>query len=176
MYLCVAYPEIERPALDEIQAFRRDYDPNYALIEPHFTIVFPLVGFDEHELTNHIESRISEVSKINCVLDTIEPHESNLDGLRYLFLTPTRGAEQISSLHDTLYADKLASHLNIDEPYQPHLTIVSSESSGNPKRIMELTSIAQKQIILPIAVQINSITLCDFTDGHITNLNEFDLG
>ena len=46
---------------------------------------------------------------------------------------------------------------------------------GNPKRITELTSIAQKQITLPISIQINSITLCDFTDGHITNLNEFDL-
>ena len=71
LFLCVAYPDIEQPAFDQIQAIRRSHDPNFALIQPHFTIVFPVSGLNELELTNHIRFQISEVSQIDCELDTI---------------------------------------------------------------------------------------------------------
>ena len=172
LFLCVAYPDIEQPAFDQIQAIRRSYDPNFAPIQPHFTIVFPVSGLNELELTNHIRFQISEVSQIDCELDTIETHESGLDGRQYLFLTPTKGAKHISALHDALYTGSLAPHLNHDEPYQPHITIGSTDKANTARKI---SAAATKQISLPVAARVRSITLSRFTEGHVTTLNEFEL-
>ncbi len=42
--LVVAYPELSKSDYDRIQAFRQMHDPlYYDVVEPHFTIVFPVL-------------------------------------------------------------------------------------------------------------------------------------
>ena len=45
------------------------------------------------------------------------------DERAYVFLVPDDGYATISRLHDALYAGPLASHLRLDLPYVPHITI-----------------------------------------------------
>ncbi|MCC5663695.1 2'-5' RNA ligase family protein [Nostoc sp. CHAB 5784] len=102
-----------------INKFRQKYDPQVDLIEPHITLVFPLLqSIDEDSLTLHIKS----------ILSTWKPFPIHLKGLQkswdeYLFLMVQEGKEDIIKLHNELYTGILAEYCRENPPFVPHLTL-----------------------------------------------------
>jgi 2'-5' RNA ligase len=114
-YAVVYFPKND---LKQIQDFRKKYDPQWEIIDPHITLVFPFSDLPEEAIINHVEN----------IVGTIKPFEIQLKGLmksfdHCLFLLVQEGKEHIMGLHDQLYKDSFTSYLRADIPFVPHMTI-----------------------------------------------------
>ncbi len=120
MYALVHYPDIE---LRAIQQFRQRHDPQFDLIGPHITLLFPVpdcVG--EEALVCHIDQ----------VLRGWRPFEIGLREVQiawddYLYLLVQEGKETLVRLHDEIYTGILREYLRADLPYIPHVTLGKAE-------------------------------------------------
>ena len=116
VYALVHYPNVDTR---RISLFRKKYDPQAGLIEPHITLMFPvpeLVG--EDNLVHHLQN----------VLSNRRPFPIHLQGLQkswddYLFLMVQEGCGDIIDLHGRIYTGLLADYRKEDTPFVPHLTL-----------------------------------------------------
>jgi 2'-5' RNA ligase len=124
LYAVVHYPDIDT---HHINQFRKKYDPQSHLIEPHITLVFPFPErISENNLTHHVEG----------VLKNLGPFPIHLQGLQkswddYLFLLIGQGNTDIKNLHTELYTGILAAYWRVDCPYVPHLTLGSFSGAAD---------------------------------------------
>lgn len=106
--------------IDKINSFRGKYDPQWHIIPPHITIVFPLSEISENQLIEHVEN----------IAKDIQPFSIHLIGLTKtsdgcLFLLVKECNEKIINLHDKLYSGILDSYIPTDFPFVPHITLGS---------------------------------------------------
>jgi 2'-5' RNA ligase len=117
-YAVVHYPNIDT---HHINQFRQKYDPQFHLIKPHITIVFPLPdSLGKSNLIHHVESAIKNSKPFPIHLQGLQISSDN-----YLFLLVEEGNVGINNLHIELYRGMLASYQRQDLPYVPHLTLGS---------------------------------------------------
>lgn len=116
LYALVHYPAVE---LRSINLLRSKYDPQFHLIAPHITIMFPTPdSIGESSLVSHIES----------VLRRWESFPIRLKGLQqswdeYLFLLLNKGVGDVIRLHEEIYAGLLSEYRNEVRPFIPHMTL-----------------------------------------------------
>ena len=116
LYAVIHYPDIDA---HHINQFRKKYDPQFDLIEPHITLVFPVPEFiGESNLTRHIETVLKNWSPFPIHLKSLQ---GSSDG--YLFLLVQEGYVDINNLHTELYTGILAEYRRGDLPYVPHMTL-----------------------------------------------------
>jgi 2'-5' RNA ligase len=131
IYALVHYPNID---IRRINQFRRKYDPQVELIEPHITVVFPVSeSIGEDNLVHHFESVLG-----NWQGFPIHILECQISSDDYVFLLIKEGNADIIRLHDELYTGVLAGYLRKDIPFVPHLTLgVLNQSSMDRDRVLE---------------------------------------
>jgi len=113
----VIFPRFEQ--IDLIEQLRGIYDPLASSIEPHITLVFPFESdIAPQHIRYHIEQSIHSITPFPIVLRGVTGHEGE-----YLFLNVKHGNDQLIELHDRLYTGLLASHLNDQHTFVPHLTV-----------------------------------------------------
>lgn len=135
--LVVAYPNIERDALDRVQAIRRQYDAGqHAIIAPHITLVFPDQRVSEADLARHAASVADRTPSIDAVLGETHLDHERATGLWRVFLTPTIGGPALAVLHDRLYEGIMAPSLRADLPYVPHVTIATSPDADICRQVI----------------------------------------
>jgi 2'-5' RNA ligase len=116
IYALVYYPNIDT---QKINQFRKKYDPQIDLIQPHITLMFPVPeSIGKSFLINHIEN----------VLSDWKPFPIHLQGIQkswddYLFLMIQDGSANIIGLHSKIYTGGLVDYLKKDLPFVPHLTL-----------------------------------------------------
>lgn len=115
MYAIVFLPN---PPIDQIEYFRKKYDPKCDFIPAHITLIFPFKFTDETVLIQHIEEKVATLKPFNII--TTE-HKKSHDN--YLFLVFEEGNTELTSLHDALYTGVLNEFLRSDLNYEPHMTI-----------------------------------------------------
>jgi hypothetical protein len=100
-YVLVYYPEFDEKTEENIEAFRRKYDPFVDSWQPHITFIFPIAcsEVEEEKLTAHIET----------VLRNWKPFPIHIGGFtkswdHWLFLLLKKGNEEAIALHDELYS------------------------------------------------------------------------
>lgn len=115
----VIFPDLPAPALEAIQAVRRDYDPLAELVPPHLTLVFPF--------TNTLPAQLLEahMDRIARGVGLFDLHLGEVTGSEdeYLFLNVKRGNDELIALHDRLYTSPLAPLFDPRFTYRPHLTV-----------------------------------------------------
>jgi 2'-5' RNA ligase len=106
-----------------IDAFRARHDPQAAIVEPHFTLVFACAAVAEAEYLAHVRAVAAQSAAVDfsCRYAMLGADELTEDG--YVYLVPDDGHAALSRLHDRLYAGVLAPHLRLDLPFTPHVTI-----------------------------------------------------
>ena len=110
------YPAIDSASVDRL---RSKYDPQFNLIGPHITIVFPLVDtIAEDALFDHIEATLSHWSPFPIRLNGLQKSD---DG--YLFLILQDGKSEVIRLHNEMYRGILAHYRRNPESFVPHLTL-----------------------------------------------------
>src|SRR5262249_50221617 len=116
LYALVHYPAVDPGYIDQL---RSKYDPQFRLIAPHITIMFPTPdSIGERSLVSHIES----------VLHRWEPFPIRLKGLRrswdeYLFLLLNKGEWNAIRLHDEIYTGLLSEYRDEVRSFIPHVTL-----------------------------------------------------
>ena len=116
IYSLVYYPEIDTT---QINYFRKKYDPQVDLIQPHITIMFPVSDFvGEDKLVDHVGNVLNERQRF-----TIRLHGLYKSWDDCLFLLVQEGKEAIADLHAQIYTGLLADLRQTEFPYVPHLTL-----------------------------------------------------
>jgi 2'-5' RNA ligase len=116
LYALVHYPAVELGAINRL---RSKYDPQFRLIAPHITIMFPTPdSIGERSLVPHIEG----------VLHRWKSFPIRLKGLQQswdecLFLLLNEGAEDVIRLHDEIYTGALSEYWDEVRPFIPHVTL-----------------------------------------------------
>jgi hypothetical protein len=119
-YALVYYPKFGGKTEEDIEAFRRKYDPFVDSWRPHVPFIFPVPcsEVEEEKLTAHIET----------VLKNWKPFHIHIAGFakswdHWLFLLLKEGNEEAIALHDELYNGILSPFLRRDIEYIPHIGI-----------------------------------------------------
>jgi 2'-5' RNA ligase len=114
VYAVVIYPELKDDS--KIQEFRKKYDPQFKLIKPHITIVFPFSDLEKEKIKIHLSKTIKN----------FKPFKLRLSGLvksfdNWLFLIGKDGNNELIELHDQFYTGILKKYLRKDVEYIPHI-------------------------------------------------------
>jgi len=116
IYALVHYPKID---VQRINQFRKKYDPQVDLIEPHITLMFPISeSIGEGNLVNHLEHVLSHWQSFPIHLQGLEKSWDD-----YLFLLIQEGNDEIIRLHSEIYTEILTDCRKEDIQFIPHLTL-----------------------------------------------------
>jgi len=135
--MAVAYPEIKKNDFEWIQSIRKAHDPNYVVIAPHFSLVFPVTDIDRRDFCDHCNKICSAMTKIDFVIRGAMVHRDRDADDRYVFLTPDEGNSEIISLHDRLYTGILEAELRSDIEYIPHITAARTADGSLCKKLTD---------------------------------------
>ncbi|MBI1938099.1 MAG: 2'-5' RNA ligase family protein [Ignavibacteriales bacterium] len=136
--LVVAYPAIEKKDYDWVQSIRAKNDDRYFnIIEPHFTIVFPVFDLDEKIFIDHVEKAAKRFKTFYFVLRCAQIVKNSFSSYTDVFLIPEEGYRIFVKLHDAFYSGPLEKDLRLDIPFIPHLGIANSEDSLHSKKIAD---------------------------------------
>jgi hypothetical protein len=137
-YSLLFYPRFDRKTEENIEAFRRKYDPFVDYWKPHIPFVFPVPGnkVKEEEFMQHVRA----------VLKSWKPFPIRIGGFEkswdhWLLLLLKEGNGKVIALHDELYTGILAPCLRKDIKFIPHIGIAlfvrkdSGYSVLNPKKV-----------------------------------------
>lgn len=123
----VLFPQLG-DALNDIESFRRKFDPLYDKILPHATLVFPFESdLPTEELRQYLVDCVAGIHRFELSFGTPVFQTGG-----YVWLPIETGASVVRKIHDTLYCGPLHRYFREDIPYVPHLTIgrFSNEEEG----------------------------------------------
>jgi len=116
IYALVNYPCIYT---ERINQFRRKHDPQFELIEPHITLMFPVQeSVGEEKLVFHLASVLRNWHSFPIHLQGCQISSDD-----HLFLLIQDGKIDTIRLHDEIYTGILADYWRKDIPFIPHLTL-----------------------------------------------------
>jgi 2'-5' RNA ligase len=161
--LVLAYPSLSRRDYEWMQAIRADHDQLYfSVVDPHFTLVFPVSNVAEPEFLRHVERQASGVRSFPFVTRSAVVVKDTLSPYSYVFLVPDEGNSSVVKLHDRLYTDVLRPELRLDLPFMPHIGVATSLDPEACKRVadeLNLSAVAIGVGGLPEAMPNQSLQL-----------------
>ena len=173
--LVIAVPEFSALDYDKIQSFRAKNDGLfYGVVEPHFTLVFPVFDVPIDRFKQEIVLKAREfmpfVFNIRC--STINKDAFN--HYYHTFFVPDEGFSDLIKLHDKLYSDILADNLRLDIDFIPHIGIGNSLSA---KQCQEMAREWNSKEFC-IAGKISSLQVVeyDFDANVVSNIATIALG
>ena len=90
----------------------------------------------------------------------------------YVYLVPDEGYSAVSRLHDALYDGLLSSHLRLDIPFLPHITLGASTDRKFLKRLCDELNATSFTVL----GSIHELSVATLHEGRIRNLVNFSLG
>jgi 2'-5' RNA ligase len=115
-YALVHYPDINT---NDINQIRQKYDTQFDLIEPHITLVFPIVeSINKNNLILHIDRILNKWKTFPICLKGLQKSWDE-----YMFLMVEEGKLDMIKLHNELYTGILAEYFRENLPFVPHLTL-----------------------------------------------------
>ena len=125
--LVAAYPELDKRDYQRIQAFRQAHDElYYQVVEPHFTLVFPLFDWEREVFLEEVAERARGAVAFDFILRTATLNKDAFNDYYHTFLVPDEGYSHFIRLHDRLYADKLFPHRALQVDFIPHIGVGNS--------------------------------------------------
>lgn len=122
--LLIGYPSLSAADYDWIQDIRKKNDPKYYnVVRPHITLVFGTDKLTVIQLHDHASSVLAEVAAISLIFDKAIVVEDDSKTFYHTFIVPSKGYDEIITIHDLLYSGELSSELREDIPFIPHIGI-----------------------------------------------------
>jgi len=116
IYSLVHFPNIETERINQI---RSKYDPQFELIQPHITVMFPVnESIGEDQLIDHLHHVVRDQKSFPIQLQGLCRSPDN-----YLFLLVSEGKDAIVDLNAQIYTGVLSNLRKTDLPYVPHVTL-----------------------------------------------------
>jgi 2'-5' RNA ligase superfamily len=145
--LVVNYPTISKDYWKWIQEIRQQYDElNFRVIDPHFTLVFPLIDIDLSTLISHVRQFVQKIPAFEFTLRCAVLSNDAFSDYTHVFLVPDEGYSKIVKLHDRLYTAVLADQLRLDLSFIPHIGIANSLNARICKELVDRLNSQQLEI------------------------------
>ena len=171
-FLLLAYPELSNYDFDQIQNYRSTNDDLYDIVEPHFTIVFPVLDFSKAEFIREIKDKTSGFSSFVFTMSKAILHKDEINNHFSAFLVPDTGYIHIVNLHDKCYSEKLKVNLRPDLGYIPHIRIGNAKDQFSCRKMVDQWNAKE----LSISGTISSLTVVNYDNGVVTRMEEIELG
>lgn len=176
-FLALSYPTISASHWKWIQSIRAQYDPNYAIVAPHFTLVFPTFDREREPFCDHLRQQLQGHPAISLTLRCALVVKDDFNDNTHTFLVPDEGFGSLVRLHDKLYSGFLADQLRLDIPFIPHVTIATSPDAQLCKHIAdEINERGINEQTLAISGTIHIIDIVQFANKTVTTLEQISLG
>ena len=167
--LVLAYPHIEEKDFMWIQKIRAKHDEKYFnIVDPHFTMVFPLFGIDEKLLINHVKTIANKFKEYYFVLRCAQVVKDSFSDYYDVFLIPEEGYRIFVKLHDALYTGPIENDLRLDIPFIPHIGIANSKDPLNCKRIADQINKDNPEIVGAIS----KLDVVSYENDKVTMVKE----
>lgn len=171
-YLVLAYPEISKSDFDLIQSYRSTNDElYYSVVEPHFTIVFPVFNIPEDEFIEEIRLQAENFNQCDFVIRCATINKDAFSDYFHTFLVPDEGYSNIVKIHDRLYSGLLRENLRLDLDFVPHIGIGNSLEKLDCKRMVD----EWNQDDFEIKGVISKLTIVKYENDQVQKLEEINL-
>jgi hypothetical protein len=170
-YLVVAYPKIQAPDMEWIEAYRKQYDRQFSLVKPHFSLVFAVQDMARVDFLSEVKKQIAGIRPFDIDIGVATINLDDSGNYYHEFLVPDTGYSDIVKLHDKLYSDALKPHLRFDITFIPHISIGDSESGEISKqRVDELNMKDFK-----IHGRIEDVDVIEYANNTVTTVEKITL-
>jgi len=171
-FYTVAFPDIAAAQRQWIQEVRREHDPNFGVVDPHFTLVFSVRDMDEAAYLGHIGSIARGARPIRFHCRHAMLGADDIDGTAHVYLVPSEGHAEIYLLHEALYRGLLQPHHRLEIPYIPHIGVAATKDFQQAKRLCDRLNAGG------IAVEgtLVALTAGVLRDGRLKGMASFALG
>ncbi|MFA7420456.1 MAG: 2'-5' RNA ligase family protein [Melioribacteraceae bacterium] len=170
--LILAYPEVEKKDFNWIQSFRAKHDERYFnIVEPHFTMVFPVFDVSEKELITHVQKTAKKFNEFFFVIRCAQIIKDSFSDYTDVLLIPEEGYRIFVKLHDALYTDILEKELRLDIPFIPHLGIANSLDPLKCKKLADEINFKNIEVVGAIS----KLSIVSFENDKIELLKEIFL-
>jgi 2'-5' RNA ligase len=171
-YLVLAYPELRHEDFELIQDYRKNNDELYfKIVNPHFTIVFPVFDVSQDEFINEIKQNSKDINKFDFTIRCATINKDAFNDYFHAFLVPDEGYSKFVKLHDVLYSDKLKGNLRLDLDFVPHIGIGNSKNKFSCKEMVDEWN--RKEF--SISGKIKYLTIVNYENDTVTKLHEIEL-
>jgi 2'-5' RNA ligase len=171
-YLVLAYPELTNENFDRIQCYRKDNDELFLkVVNPHFTIVFPVFDIPEEEFTREIKDKSVNLAKFDFIIRCATINKDAFSDYFHTFLVPDEGYSDIVKLHDKLYSEKLKNNLRLDLDFIPHIGIGNSIDKYACKKMVD----EWNEKDFSISGRITHLTIVNYENNIVTELEDIEL-
>jgi 2'-5' RNA ligase len=168
----LAYPSLNEADRSFIERFRHEHDVRYRdVVALHFTMVFGCSAVGEPEYRQHVETVAKDHAALRFSCRYAMLGSDDQDQTAYVFLVPDEGYGGLSLLHDWLYTGVLSSHLRLDIPFIPHITIGTLEDRRVAKQLCD--NLNHRGI--GIHGSVGALTVGALENGKVENLASFQL-
>jgi len=123
--LVIAYPILAPKDIHRIEEYRKNHDPLYPVVKPHFTFIFPCER-TLSDFIDHVERKLGDAGPISFSLDKASVHDDFRKENSYVFLVPDNGFAEMTALYDCLNVGLSGVREAIPGPFLPHITIARS--------------------------------------------------
>ena len=171
-YLVLAYPDLTSKNFDQIQNCRKDNDELFfKVVEPHFTIVFPVFNISEDEFVREVKDKSECLTKFDFVIRCATINKDAFSDYYHTFLVPDEGYSRIVKLHDKLYSEKLKDNLRLDIDFIPHIGIGNSKDKFLSKKMVD----EWNENEFSISGTILRLTVVNYENGIVTKIEDIRL-
>lgn len=170
--LVLAYPEIEQKDFTRIQSIREKNDARYYnIVDPHFTLVFPVNEIPHDKFISHVFSVSRKFSKFYFVLRCAQIVKDTFSNFTDVFLIPEEGYRIFVKLHDALYTGILEKELRLDIPFIPHMGIGNDTDPHECKRLADKINAENIEIFGAIG----KLDIVSYTENSVKTLEQIRL-
>lgn len=171
-HLVLVYPDFEGDGYTLIQNYRKDNDELfYSVVDPHFTLIFAVDRITTDAFVSEVRQRSKNQKKIDFTIRCATVNKDAFRDYYHTFLVPDEGHSDLVKLHNKLYSGSLSGNLRLDLDFIPHITVGNSKNKFNCKRMAD----EWNNTAFAIRGQINKLTIVDYTDNIVTNLQTIEL-
>lgn len=162
----LSYPKFDPSCAGRVDAFRATHEPHRAeLVPPHITLVFGVSDRHQRTLDTLIEKTARETREFTVVFNDDTREYDPFDRRYKIFLLCENGKDQVTTLHDRLYAGIDRAEINLQHPFRPHMTVATCDTRAEIDKI-DVSRIGD----LPITGKLHALELVRLNDGKLTTL------
>jgi len=167
--LVLAYPKIEKQDYEWIQNIRSKEDERfYDVVEPHFTLVFPVSNINQEVFINHVQKVSKKYGTFYFALRCAQIVKDSFSNYTDVFLVPEEGYRIFIKLHDALYTGPLEEELRLDIPFIPHIGIANHKDARKCKELADRINTQNPEIIGAI----NKLSIVSYENDKVLNLTD----
>ena len=168
----LAFPSLSASDSAFVESFRAEHQTEQSqVVAAHFTMVFGCATVPRDEYLQHVQAVAGANSVVRFACRYAMLGADDEDDTAYVFLVPNTGFAELSLLHDRLYTGVLSSHLRLDLPFIPHITIGRLVERRAAKSLCD----ALNSRGVNIEGSVEALTVGLRENGKIQNLARFGL-